>query len=191
MFTFGSSSFILPLTDVKFSAKRQDRLTRLVWTTTGAFTINRFVTERSDDKNHFYSIGETASRNTGNTETYTAFDDRLINGIAYYRLRSIDNNGKETFSQVVPVSEISTGAALTLLRNPVKDQLLLMASQNLAGIFDYSITSINGQFIQSGKLTILHAGQYQLPMNENISPGTYLLRVSNAVESFSFKVIKK
>jgi len=191
MFTFGSSSYILPLTDLLFTAKRQDHSTQLAWTTTGEFNMNRFVTERSDDHIHFYTIGEVAARNTGNTEKYTDRDNRAINGIAYYRLRYIDNNSKEKFSQIVPVSDISTGALLSLLVNPVKEHILLMASQNLKGMFDYSITSVNGQFIQSGKLNILNGGQYKLLLKENTSPGTYLLRVSNAMQSFSFKVIKK
>ncbi len=153
--------------------------------------MNRFVTERSDDHIHFYTIGEVAARNTGNTEKYTDRDERAINGIAYYRLRYIDNNSKEKFSQVIPLSDISTGTSLALLVNPVKEHILLMASQNLKSMFDYSITSVNGQFIQSGKLNILNGGQYKLLLKENTSPGTYLLRVSNAMQSFSFKVIKK
>lgn len=191
MFTFGSSSYILPLTDLLFSAKRQDHSTQLAWTTTGELNMNRFITERSDDRIHFYTIGEVAARNTGNTEKYTGRDDRGINGIAYYRLRYIDNNSKEKFSQVVPVSDIGTGALLSILINPVEEYILLMASQNLEGMFDYSITSVNGQFMQSGKLNILNGGQYKLLLKENTSPGTYLLRVSNATQSFSFKVIKK
>ncbi len=191
LFTFGSTSYILPLTQINFTAKRQDNITLLTWTTTGEFNMARFVAERSDNNIQFYKIGELVARNTGTTEKYSGRDDRAINGIAYYRLRSIDNNGIEKFSQVVTISDRNTNELLTLLINPVTDHILLMASQSLHGMFDYTITSVNGQFIQNGKLNILNGGQYKVVLKEINSPGTYLLRVSNTIQSFRFKVIKK
>jgi hypothetical protein len=190
IFTFGSSSYILPLTQINFIAKRENHITHLAWTTAGELTMNRFVTERSDDAVHFYTIGEYTARNTGSTENYTGIDDRSINGFAYYRLRSIDNNSKEQFSRVVTVSDAGINNLLSLLINPVNDYILLRASANLNGLFDYSITCVNGQFIQQGKLNIQNGGQYKLALKENILPGPYLLIVSNSLQSFHFKVIK-
>ncbi|MEP7377216.1 MAG: T9SS type A sorting domain-containing protein [Chitinophagaceae bacterium] len=191
LFAFGSQSYILPLNLISFTAKRQDNFTQLAWTTVNEFNVSRFVVERSDDNVHFYRIGELPARNTGNMEQYYSRDNNTINGIAYYRLRCIDKDGKEKISQIVVVSDVSINNLLTLVSNPVNDQIVLLAGHDLNGLFAYSITSVNGQLVQQGNLSILNGGQYKLPLKENVSPGTYLLHVKNNRQSFSYKIIKK
>ena len=112
-------------------------------------------------------------------------------GIAYYRLRCIDNDGKEKLSQTIPVTDGNTNDLLTLGFNPVNDHIILMATQGLNGLFDYTITSVNGQLIQRGKMSIVNGGPYKLLLKENIRAGNYFLKVNNTRRSFSFKIIKK
>jgi hypothetical protein len=153
--------------------------------------VHRFVTERRDNNIHFYPIGELPARNTGNVENYNSRDNRAINGIAYYRLRWIDKDGKEKLSQIVPVTDESKNDLLTLGFNPVIDHIVLIAPPGLKGLFDYTITSVNGQLIQQGKLNLLNAGQYKLLLKENVRAGTYFLKVNNTRQTFNFKLIKK
>lgn len=191
LFTFGSQSYILPLNLVSFTAKRPDNYTQLNWTTVNEVNVNRFVAERSDDNIHFYVIGELAARNTGNMEKYVSRDEKNINGIAYYRLRCIDNDGKEIISQVVPIAGGNTNDLLTLGFNPVNDHILLIANQYLNDLFDYNIISATGQLIQQGQLKMLNGGQHKLLLTENVSAGTYFLIVSNSRQHFNFKLLKE
>ncbi|HKZ67005.1 MAG TPA: T9SS type A sorting domain-containing protein [Chitinophagaceae bacterium] len=190
LFTFGSRSYVLPLTLISFTAKRQDNITQLAWTTANEFNMNRFVIERSDDNIRFYTIGESPARNSGNTEKYFGRDNRAINGIAYYRLRSIDIDGKEKLSPVVTVTDSNTNNLLNLGLNPVNDHIILLATPGLRGLFDYQVTSMNGQLMQQGKLSISNGGQYKLLLKDNVRSGTYLLKVNNGSQSFTFKLIK-
>ncbi|MEP7377218.1 MAG: hypothetical protein ABI675_27700 [Chitinophagaceae bacterium] len=189
LFAFGSQSYILPLNLIGFTAKRQDNFTQLAWTTVNEFNVSRFVVERSDDNAHFYAVGELPARNTGNTENYFSRDNSAINGIAYYRLRCIDIDGKEKISAIVRVTDGKTTNNLQLLTNPVRSKITLVATGQLAGEFEYQVSMINGQLVQKGKLPVLTSGQYEIPLNGKLQPGTYSLKVTSRMQSFHFKLL--
>ena len=189
LFTFGSQSYILPLNLISFTAQRQDNFTQLAWTTVNEFYVSRFVVERSDDNLHFYAIGELPARNSGNMENYYSRDNSAINGIAYYRLRYIDSDGKEKLSAIVPVTDVKTVNDLQLLTNPVRNKVTLVATGRLTGEFEYQVSMINGQVVQKGMLSVLNSGQYEIPLNGKLQPGTYSLKVTSRVQSFYFKIL--
>ena len=189
LFTFGSVSYALPLTLISFNAIRNDNYTLITWTTERETNTDHFVVERSDNGSSFYVISQLTARNSGITEQYTIRDNGPVNHIAYYRLRSVDKEGKETLSRIVSVKVFSPDNLLTLLINPVRDQISLAASSQLKGIFNYSIRAINGQLIQDGKLIIQNGGQYTIPLKSVPEEGAYTLEVSNGLERFRYKLI--
>ena len=189
LFTFGSVSYVLPLALISFNATRNDNYTLITWTTERENNTDHFVVERSDNGSSFYAISQLAARNSGATEQYTIRDNAPINHIAYYRLRSVDKEGKEILSRIVSVKVFSPDNLLTLLINPVHDQISLAASSQLKGIFNYSIRTINGQLIQEGKLIIQNGGQYTILLKRIQEAGTYTLEVSNGLQRFSYKLM--
>lgn len=188
LFTFGSRSYILPVTLISFNATRPGNYTQISWTTEKEYNAGHFVVERSDDGLSFYAITQLPARNSGITEQYNTRDNAVVYRTAYYRLRSVDANGHENISRTVAVT-VSPGIRLTLLANPVHDRVMLMANQALNGLFNYTITAINGQLTQQGKLLIQNGGSYQIPFNKFITPGPYLLEVRNGPEKFNFKLV--
>jgi hypothetical protein len=188
MFTFGSISWVLPMTLIDFTAKRQDNYTKINWKTASEYNMSHFIVERSDDGASFYSIGQVSARNRGIIENYQQLDHVPINKIAYYRLRCVNKDGKEILSRIVTVTE-SNGGDLLLLNNPVHDRIRLLAGSTLKGSFHYQITMTNGQLVQQGTLTIQTSGQYEIPMNVKMQSGTYVLKVSDQVQSFDYKLL--
>jgi hypothetical protein len=189
LFTFGSVSYALPLALISFNATRNDNYTLITWTTERENNTDHFVVERSDNGSSFYAISQLTGRNSGTTEQYTVRDNAPINHIAYYRLRSVDKEGKEILSRIVSVKVFSPDNLLTLLINPVHDQISLAASSQLKGVFNYSIHAINGQVMQEGKLIIQNGGQYTILLKRIQEAGTYTLEVSNGLQRFSYKLI--
>jgi hypothetical protein len=188
-FTFGSVTFPLPLTLVSFSAKYMGSYTALSWTTVDEQNVDHFTVERSDDGNHFYSIVQLPARNSGNREVYTTIDYKTINHIAYYRLLSVDIDGKEKLSRIIPVIVADLDNNLVLLTNPVHDHITLAAGAQLNGSFYYRINMITGQLVQQGNLSIKNWGQYELPLKENFKKGIYTMVVSNNLQSFSYRFV--
>jgi hypothetical protein len=188
MFAIGSASWVLPVTLISFDAIRQNGNTDIKWVTENEYNLRGFIVERSDNGTHFYSIAQLPGRNTRGNEHYVITDKTPINNIAFYRLRSADENGRESYSRVVAVSDAGK-RSLTLLSNPVHSQAILIAGGQLNGAFDYYISTAGGQSLQQGKLNIQSGGVYPISLSSNINPGTYILKVSNGAEHFSYKMI--
>lgn len=188
-FTFGSRTYVLPLTLINFTATRTNNYTQLGWTTDKEANTSHFVVERSDNGVSFYAIDQLAARNSGVREYYLSRDNAPINGTAYYRLRCVNKDGHEKLSQIVSVHESGAGAQLTLIGNPVRDKIVLMADRLLNGAFSYRINTVNGQLMQQGQLTIQSGGQYELPLKTGFSAGIYLLEVGNGTQSFRYRII--
>jgi hypothetical protein len=190
-FTFGSVTFPLPLTLVNFSAKYMGSYTALSWITVDEQNVNHFTVERSDDGNHFYSIAQLAARNSGNSEIYSTGDNAPINHIAYYRLRMVDIDAKEKLSKVVVITVLNKDNSLTLVGNPVHNKIALLASYDLNGLFNYTISNMSGQILQQDILTIQRGGRYEFSLKENILSRIYSLAVSNKQQSFHYTVVVK
>jgi hypothetical protein len=188
LFTFGSISWVLPVTLTGFTAKRQDNSTLVEWKTEKEVNLHHYIAERSDNGTAFYSIAQVAARNSGNTEQYQVRDNNPIRDIAYYRLRMADGDGKESFSRIVAVTD-KNNSNLALLTNPVRNKITLVATSQLSGEFRYQLSTMNGQLVQQGTLSILNGGQYEIPLTGKLQQGTYTLKVINQKQSFYYKLL--
>jgi hypothetical protein len=188
-FTFGSKTFPVPLILIKFTATRQHASTKVSWTTTSEQNVSHFIVERSDDGVHFYSIGQLPARNSGNLENYSLNDPRIIRGTAWYRLRSVDLDTRESVSKIVSVTVMEDNHSLVLMTNPVKDKIILRAGSDLSGKFDYQLYSTGGQQARQGTLNIKNSADHEIVLNKQLPPGTYILHVTDGYRSFEYKLI--
>jgi hypothetical protein len=189
MFTFGSKSYVLPLTLVSFNASKKDNYVSIDWKTEKEINISHFIVERSEDGHSFYPVGRANGRNNGNAELYQTIDNKPIQTIAYYRLRTLDFDGKESLSRIVTIVNGQGNNKLLLVGNPVRNKITLLATGILTGEFNYQITLMNGQLVQSGKVSILNGGYYDISLNNNLNPGTYSLKVTDNNLGFYYKVL--
>lgn len=188
LFTFGTISWILPVSLTDFDAKWKDNYTRVTWTTASEINVKQFIVERSDDGRSFYSVSQTLGRNSGQTEHYESRDSKAIQHVAYYRLKTVDNDGKESLSRVVSVSG-QDESNLILITNPVTNTIKLLATTQLNGAFQYQLSAGNGQAVQRGNLSIQNGGQYEISLQGKPAAGMHILKISNGQQAFSFKLI--
>jgi hypothetical protein len=189
-FTFGSKTFPLPLTLVRFTAIRQHNYTKVSWTTTSEQNVSHFVVERSDNGIHFYSIGQLPARNSGNLENYSLDDVKVIHGTAWYRLRSVDLDTRESISKIVSITIQNDDQGLVLMNNPVKDKIMLRAGSDLMGKFEYKLYSPAGQQVQQGMLNIQNSSTQEITLQSQLPSGTYMLHITNGYRSFEYKLIQ-
>lgn len=85
----------------EFSADPDGERIVLQWKTSQEDNVQKFVVERSNDKEHFYPIGSLEARGPG--YQYRFVDDRLgkINGWFYYRLQIVNKNGNSTYNEPI------------------------------------------------------------------------------------------
>jgi hypothetical protein len=189
LFTFGSRSYVLPLSLTSFTANKNVNNVLIEWTTEKEINLSHFVVERSDDGTSFYSIGHVSGSNSGKTESYQLIDNKPVQNIAYYRLRSVDLDGKQSLSRIATVMSAQANDRLMLVNNPAHNKITLLATGTLSGEFNYQLILINGQVIKSGKLSIQNGGYYDISLDGNVKAGTYSLKLSDNKQAYYYKVL--
>lgn len=117
------SHFILtPTNDVlldnnllNFTAQKQAEREILVkWLVAKSIDTDKYEIERSQDGVHGYTIGEVSSHRQNGSDVYTFIDRNPREGINYYRLRSIEDDGNVFLSswQAVEINSLAQGIKL-------------------------------------------------------------------------------
>jgi hypothetical protein len=135
----------------------------LTWTTASEKDNRHFDIERSTDGNTFHNIGQVKGNNK--PSSYQFVDNQPF-AASYYRLRQIDNDGKETLSKVISIATKGNGK-LKAYPNPVSNTLTI--ETDLSG--NFQILNLLGQQVLTGKTTAQRIDVSALPQ------GSYVLKV--------------
>jgi hypothetical protein len=178
-FTLGYVSFPIPLKLLSFTGWRRTGITYLHWVTENEQSVDHFAVQRSFDGISFAVIGNVNARNSGIRELYS-FDDRVsFTGTAYYRLCSIDIDGKYSYSKVVAVSESGFDGPAFVVLNPVQTAIAIINRSVPGGMYAYNLYSSSGQLVLKGNISLASnaAGMIRLPIH--LSYGIYTLELAN------------
>ncbi|AII50397.1 T9SS type A sorting domain-containing protein [Hymenobacter sp. APR13] len=151
----------------------------LTWTTASEVNNDRFEVERSFDARSFERVGTVRGQGTTSRSTDYDFTDagagRRGNQIAYYRLRQVDVDGKESISPVRVVRFSGPGkAAISLYPNPAPGRTTLDLTGLPAGTYQVQILDLAGRAV--GRFTLEGASKH--PLNLLTLPqGSYVVRV--------------
>ncbi len=95
---------LLPITLIDFDAKLNNDEVNLSWETSSEINNEYFTIERSTNATDWEEIHQqVGAGNSSDIRYYQAVDYHPFNGIAYYRLKQTDFNGKSSYSHIVPV----------------------------------------------------------------------------------------
>lgn len=174
-----SVSGVMPVELLDFSGKYTEGGNLLTWTTAHEVNNKGFQVERrkatsdSWDILGFKTVAPQAPKGALYTYDFLDVAPPLGAGGAYYRLRQLDNDGKEMFSKIISV-EHKGYDKLKVYPNPVTDVLTIGA--NTEGV-DFQILNLLGQQVLSGKAT-------QRIDVSALPQGTYFMKVG--VEQVKF-----
>ncbi len=181
----------LPVRLQNFSIALTGSDAALQWLTASEENTLEFIIERSDDGVRFNRIGAVAAAGTATNQAYAFRDAGIGNSnrpVAYYRLRMKDIDGKEAFSQVVPLNlKPKSGFAIQLLRNPVQNEIRLTVGKTTSGI-NLNLIDASGRIIKTWK-TKSETGVLTLPVS-NIAQGTYYLQAESGGKSSVVTILK-
>ncbi len=135
-------------------------------------TVSRFEIMRSADGRNFTSIGIAAV--AGNQAYYSFADNSLLQGVNYYRIKMIDNNGRIKYSVIVAVINKEAGIILTaLVPTIVNSQAVLFISSANTTSMQLNVTDMQGRVVKRISTTI-YAGSNEVNLDcANLSAGTY------------------
>jgi hypothetical protein len=150
-FSLGSTLEILPVMFGNIKAYQQGSGIKIEWSNLTEIDVNSYTVERSADGINFSSIATArATKNDGGKVDYNSFDASPLGGNNYYRIKSLENDGKTLRSMVVKVSVKDGGnIEISVYPNPVADgNLSLQATLLPKGQYTINIFGANGQQVQ-------------------------------------------
>lgn len=185
-----TNSTLLPVELTEFNAKPLQQTIMLNWATASEFNNTGFEIERrSEFEPDFNAIGWVNSLGNmeSGTNNYSFEDNKPIPGVLYYyRLRQIDFDGKESFSNIK--SAIIQGEENTYLvfPNPVNNTLYIHCTGSFHPGTVITLTDARGS-----KLNVTKMQDGQTAINMELFPaGIYFLHVDSESQHWVRKVFK-
>lgn len=188
LFTFGSYGFLIGVDILSVTAQRVNGKTVVQWKTENETQIDHYEVLRSNNATDFGKSGSVKANNKAGVNVYEFTDVLPLTGKAWYRIKSVDINGKVKYSTIVVVSEGSRNDALYVMNNPVANNIFLSAGSSYKGSYQYTLINAAGQLMQSGKIDIKDAGIVSIPLSSKIANGICYLRVFNQAHQLSEKI---
>ncbi|MFN0274653.1 MAG: hypothetical protein ACKVPJ_02815 [Chitinophagales bacterium] len=113
---------ILPVEISYFGGQCNDGDVILQWETLSELNSDKFYIERSNDGQHFETIGSIPAAGYSSSETQYVYLDKNPNvGLQYYRLREVDFNGAYQYSAIINSNCTSPFSELQILSAMITD----------------------------------------------------------------------
>jgi phosphodiesterase/alkaline phosphatase D-like protein len=139
---------------------------------TGADTCQTTIVERSNDGTQFTTIdSEQCKATLSSSSHHTFIDNAPVNGLAYYRIKVVDQQGKAYYSGIERIT--FKNASFLIISNPVENRLQVSIRSTVTTLADYTIIDPLGKTITKGNLR-LQAGQNQATVDvPQMTSGVY------------------
>ena len=179
------STVIVTVTPVKLSsfdiAESKGKV-NMAWTTASEINVAYFSVQRSLDGANFTTVGKvTASGNSASLHSYDYTDDATnLSGAIYYRLNTVDKDGKNSFSKVVSVSLTAHNSQLnSIYPNPLRagQDLKLNYASIKTGSVSVQLVSMLGKRVLNTNLPVNEGSNTLSVAVGHLTAGVYYLSV--------------
>ena len=188
--TFGSLSATLPMNLLSITARKEEQYNLVEWTTEQELDVLYYGVERKDrDGLKFYQLGKVNANNSAGKSYYSLVDKIPFDGLVQYRIRSVDIDGAESYSNIITLTTRDQSKDMLVLNNPAHAKVQLQVPATLKGKYNYQLLSAAGHTLQSGVLEVTGAGIYSIYLKSSVQRGAYVLHISNGVYRLSSKLI--
>lgn len=180
----------LPVTLTSFSGKKLSNGNLLTWQVAGEINLDHYELQKSSDGKNFSTIAlvKAVGKNI-----YTATDGEINNdpAVVYYRLKSVDIDGKFNFSGIVSIRSAVNEWRAQVTPNPVDKNLKLQIESPLADKGTLIITDLSGKQLVKQSLVIMPgSNSFEIAESTKFARGIYLLSIFASQKNQTLKVIK-
>ena len=185
----------LPVKLTAFTASLVKEKVSLKWETASEINVSHFELERSTDGVNFSQTALVFANGSIATQANYAYADNVSSfqvPVVYYRLRSVDIDGKSELSETRIIRLGKTDAnSISILTypNPVMNELRITVPnnwQNKPAVFE--MFNANGQV--SSRKSASGCSQTETINTSNLAPGFYIVRVSCEGQNAQQKIVK-
>jgi hypothetical protein len=168
----GSQTIALPIELVAFNATCMSDFTQIRWTTASEKNNKMFELYKSDNALDWEWIHTESGQGDKASETnYQYFDNDKKP--AYYRLKDIDFDGKENWSQIIFADCESNTSKTEIYPNPASDYIKVVIPFEESTTLN--ILSIEGKILK----TLPLVSKNNVINIKDLSVGVYLMELSN------------
>ena len=170
----------LPLNLISFTGSKQNNDALLQWKTANEINVSRFEVQRSENGIDFITAGTVVAGSS--LYSFSDVNTFIAKQIVYYRLKSIDADGKFIYSGIVKLSN-EQGGRFTIFPNPVKDIITIGGLKQNGTLM---LFATDGKLLQQQKVNT-----QSITMDlSSYTTGTYLLQYENEGVRHTQKLIK-
>jgi len=183
-----SATFTLPLNFLSFNAKPDalGKSVNLNWKTTNEINTKEFIIEKRTETTAFTSIDKKPSNNTAGIHNYSYTDNNVSPGMAYYRLKQIDNDGVYEYSTVA-LADVKGNLSFEIFPNPTTHMLDVVHESGITAA-TIKVLSLSGKILIESAVS---NGSTNTKINvSSLSSGTYVLLYDGINHQNTFKFIK-
>lgn len=179
----------LPVNWVSFTVQKTGATEALLkWSTANEFNNNHFDIERSTDGTTFSKIGTvTSGINKGQVQQYTFADSRVPQGVNYFRIKQVDNDGRFTYSKQHRLLFDKNGL-WSATPNPAKDNIRVRFNGDATNI-RIELASQAGSVAFNKLKALVRSGEELIIPVSNLANGVYYLTITNAGERKTEKIV--
>ncbi|MBI9066804.1 MAG: T9SS type A sorting domain-containing protein [Salinivirgaceae bacterium] len=194
----GDASNPLPVELIYFAANSNIDDVELMWGTASEKNNDYFEIQRSEDAQMFYTIGKVSGFGNSTAQIdYTFLDEIPVDGIAYYRLKQVDYDGKFTIHKTIKVDwdqfVLGEDDEIQIYPNPYisGDLTLIFTELEPYTSITIMITNFKGNMVSKFSINVPDRKKMNLiPMAiDQLPKGIYFLTVVTSKAKFIKKII--
>ncbi|WP_028788006.1 N-acetylmuramoyl-L-alanine amidase [Terrimonas ferruginea] len=177
----------LPVSGLELQGQAKGLYNELRWITRSEVNTGYFIVERSVDGISYEVISERipARGNQAEGASYT-FIDRNVKASAYYRVRAIDHDTRETISNIVLLKN-NQQSRLYVVQNPAESAIRVRSTA--AGRFGITLVNAMGQTVYTNNVTVGAGQEISIPVDKLARGAYWLSAVMEGKERETFKVM--
>ena len=170
----------LPVNISSLKANQKGEDVSVEWKVENQSDMKEYAVERSVDGNNFAKMASLEASNKI-TDGYNWLDVAPVSGYNYYRIRSVDFNGKSSYSQIVKVmvgGVVKSG--ITVYPNPVvSGKINLQLTNQPEGVYYINVTNQLGQSVLTKQIRHNEGSSAEtIQLDKNLSRGIYQVEVT-------------
>jgi len=186
----------LPVKMYSFNANLNNNKVDLKWVTASEINVSHFVVEKSIDGVNYNDAGVVFAYGNATDKTSYSLSDNVNtanNGVIYYRLRSVDNDGKTELSETRLIrvgKQTEKSTSIVTYPNPVRNEIRVTipaAWQNKKVVYEV----YNAAGIVTNRKETTGSSQTETIDASSMAPGFYIVKVSFEGQVAQQKIIKQ
>jgi Secretion system C-terminal sorting domain len=182
--TVTANACTLPIKLESFTAAPKENTVLLSWVVSQEINVLKYEIEFSSDGRIFWTIGTKAATNNTN---YSLIHQSPVFGINYYRLKTIDKDGRISYSDIRTVN-FKLAGSLTIYPNPANDILhITFAAGSINKSATISVIAMDGKIIYQKNIAKL--SQTEILDVSKLTSGCYIIRVLTNAEVINKSVV--